>query len=395
MSTDPLETSDGCRVCPDPDPGPQLALVLPGGGARAAYQAGVLRGLGREFPKLRFSFITGVSAGAINATFLAAHPGNLEAAATDLAALWEEIEFDDIFRVDTLSLARNALKWLVRLVLGGSKLGPEVHGLLDTQPLRRLMERELQAHDGRIEGIGRNIEAGRLRALALLTVNYGTGQTVIWTDGCDVEAWQRPNRRAVSTQLTVDHVMASSALPLVFPAIELDGGWFGDGGIRLAAPFSPALHLGADRILAISIRYPRSREEADQTSLVGYPPPAQIAGNLMNAIFLDVLDQDVLRLERLNRVLEKLPPEEREGLKPVDVEVLRPSQDLGKLSAGFENKLPRGLRFLTRGLGTRETKSPDYLSLLMFHSGYLRLLVELGEEDVAARKDELAEWIGG
>jgi NTE family protein len=383
----------------DPDRNAHLALVLPGGGARAAYQAGVLRGLGRQFPGLCFPLVTGVSAGAINATFLAAHPGNFDEAADDLAAVWEKIEFDDVFRIDLGSLMRNAFKWLASLALGGSKLAPSVQGLLDTRPLRELMERELQVsnkggHDGRIEGIARNIEMGRLRALALLTVNYGTGQTVVWVEGSDVEAWQRPSRRSVSTELTVDHVMASSALPLAFPAIPLAGGWFGDGGIRLAAPFSPALHLGAERILAISIRYPRSHAEADETALTGYPPPAQIAGNLMNAIFLDVLDQDVLRLERLNRILAKLPPEEREGLKPVDIQVLRPSQDLGKLAAGFESALPRGLRFLTRGLGTRETKSPDYLSLLMFHSGYLRRLVELGEKDVAAKADELAAWMG-
>ncbi len=379
----------------DSHSGSKAALVLPGGGARAAYQAGALRGLGKVFPDLHFPFITGVSAGAINATFLAAHPGSFREAAADLAAIWESIEFEDVFRIDVPCLARNALQWLTRLALGGSKLSPEVRGLLDTTPLRRLMETQLQANDGRIEGIGRNIDSGRLRALALFTVNYGTGQTVIWVEGSKVEAWERPSRRSVSTQLTVEHVMASSALPLVFPAVELAGGWYGDGGIRLAAPFSPALHLGADRLLAVSIRYPRSIEEAGRTVLKGYPPPAQIAGNLMNAIFLDVLDQDALRLERLNRLLEKLPPEEREGLKPIGIQMLLPSRDLGKLAAGFESKVPKALRFLTRGLGTRETASPDFLSLLMFHSGYLRLLVELGEQDVEDRKDEIAAWVDG
>ena len=390
-STDP--TDETRQTCPETEISSKIALVLPGGGARAAYQVGVLRGLGRLFPEQRFSLITGVSAGAINASYLAAHPGNLREATAGLSKLWESLEFDDVFRVDLSWLGKNAARWLLRLALGGSKLGPQVKGLLDTGPLRELLVRELQAHDGRIEGIARNIAAGRLQALALLTVNYGTGQTVVWIEGCDIEAWERPSRVAHTTRLGVDHVMASAALPLAFPAIELDGAWFGDGGIRMSAPLSPALHLGADRLLAISTRYPRSRREADQSSLSGYPPPAQIAGNLMNAIFLDVLDQDVHRLERLDRVVRKLPPEEREGLKPIDIRVLRPSQDLGRLTAGFEPRLPPGFRFLARSLGTRETKSPDFLSLLMFHPEYLGRLIELGDRDAEDQAETVAELV--
>jgi NTE family protein len=383
------------RSDPAGDGDRELALVLTGGGARSAYQAGVLRGLGRAMPELRFQIIHGVSAGAINAVHLAAHPGNLHQAAEDLSALWEELEFEDVFRVDFACLAKNALSWAARLVLGGSKLAPELRGLLDTTPLRRLLEREIEGGDGEIEGIRRNVAAGHLKALALSTVNYGTGQTVTWVEGRDIEAWERPDRRARQTRIDVDHVMASAALPLVFPAIELDGGWFGDGGIRLTAPLSPVVHLGADRILALSTRYPRSRREADRPSQTGYPPPAQIAGNLMNSIFLDLLDQDILRLEQVNRLLRRLPPAERQGLKPIDIRVVRPSQDLGKLSAGFEPRLPAGFRFLTRGLGTRESKSPDFLSLLMFHPEYLQALMDLGERDAEALRGEVEEWVRG
>ena len=385
--------------------GPRLAIVLTGGGARGAYQAGVLRGIGRGLPELRFPIVTGASAGAINAAHLAAHAGSLREAAEDLCRVWESIEFSDVFRVDGWCLARSSMAWLARLSLGLGQLGTKVQGLLDTSPLRRLLQRELGSFeaaetDGRnaapqaIEGIARNLETGRLDAVALMTVNYSTGQTVSWMQGRDIETWERPARRSHRTALTVEHVMASAALPLMFPAVELDGSWYGDGSVRMAAPLSPALHLGADRIFAISTQYPRSQAEADRPSFASYPPPAQIAGNLLNAIFLDVLDPDVQRLERLNRLLRKLPPEQRDGLKPVDIVVMRPSDDLGKLSAQFEPRLPRSFRFMTRNLGTRETESPDSLSLLMFQEDYVRRLIEVGERDAESRLDEIRHLAG-
>ncbi len=373
-------------------------MVLTGGGARGAYQVGVLRGIGRRLPELRFPIITGASAGAINAVYLAAHAGTTQEAAEGLSRLWENLEFSDVFRVDGWCLARNSMAWLARLV-GARRLGNRVQGLLDTTPLREMLRRELGSGGntpelGDIEGIARNLEAGRLDAVALMTVNYSTGQTVSWVQGRDFEAWKRPARRSRPTALTVEHVMASAALPLMFPAVELDGSWYGDGSIRMAAPLSPALHLGADRIFAISTQYPRSQAEADRPSFANYPPPAQIAGNLLNAIFLDVLDQDVQRLQRLNKLLRKLEPEQRDGLKPVDIVVMRPSEDLGKLSAQFEPRLPGSFRFMTRNLGTRETESPDSLSLLMFQEDYVRRLIEVGERDAESRLDEIRELAG-
>lgn len=309
-----------------------------------------------------------------------------------------------MFRVDGWCLARNSMAWLARL--GGlGQLGNHVQGLLDTQPLRNMLQRELgtspangdapdSSKDHVIEGIGRNLEAGWLDAIALMTVNYSTGQTVSWVQGGEFDTWQRPSRRSRSTELRVEHVMASAALPLIFPAVELDGSWYGDGSIRMAAPLSPALHLGAERIFAISTQYPRSQAEADRPSFADYPPPAQIAGNLLNAIFLDVLDQDIQRMERLNRLLRKLPPEEREDLKPIDIAIMRPSEDLGKLSAQFEPRLPGSFRFMTRNLGTHKTKSPDSLSLLMFQEDYVRKLIEVGERDAESRLDEIRELAG-
>lgn len=367
-----------------------LAIVLTGGGARAAYQVGVLRALGRHLPQLRFSIITGVSAGAINATFLAANPESTGQAAVELSSFWEAIRFDDVFRVDLPWLAGNAGRWLLRLAFGGRSMGRklETRGLLDTEPLRNLLQRVFKSGDS-IPGIAHNLEHGRLKALALATVNYGTGQTIHWVQGRDISAWERPHRRGHTAQISVEHIMASSALPLLFPAVQLDKGWFGDGGIRMEAPLSPALHLGANRVLAISTRYPRNQKEADSTSVSGYPPPAQIIGNLLNAIFLDVLDRDVNRLQRLNDLLARAPSEHHGTLRPVEVLVLRPSQDLGRLSARYEPQLPKAFRFLTRGLGTRQTKSPDFLSLLMFQPDYIQCLIDIGERDAEKHFDAI------
>jgi NTE family protein len=205
--------------------------------------------------------------------------------------------------------------------------------------------------------------------------------------------WERPQRKRVDGCLSVDHVMASSALPFFFPAVEIAGAWYGDGGIRLTAPLSPAIHLGARKIIAISTRYPRSREEADRPMVSGYPPPAQVAGVLLNAIFLDLLDADALRLEQLNALIDRLPPEARDGVRHVDLLILRPSQDLGRLANEFEAALPRTFRFLVRGLGSRETRSNDMLSLLMFQQDYIAKLIELGESDARVRSQEIEVFI--
>jgi NTE family protein len=229
--------------------------------------------------------------------------------------------------------------------------------------------------------------------VAISTTNYATGSTVVWVQGREIVTWERPKRRSVHAELGIEHVMASAALPLFFPAVQLGRDWFGDGGIRLAAPLSPALHLGASRILTIGTRHQKTVAEADRPEISGYPPPAQVLGVLYNAIFLDLIDQDVIRLQRLNRVLAKLPPGERNGMRVVNIHVMRPSRDLGTIAAEFEPRLPRAFRFMTRGLGTRETRSPDILSLLMFQGDYLRRLIALGEEDAQAQEASLSEFL--
>jgi NTE family protein len=212
--------------------------------------------------------------------------------------------------------------------------------------------------------------------------------------GRGVDVFEGPNRRSAVTELTVEHVLASAALPFIFPAVRIGDRYHGDGGIRLSAPLSAAVHLGARRILAMSTGYQRTPDEASTPEVKGYPPAAQLLSQLVNAVFLDVIDEDVVRMERLNEMIRKLPPEEHNGFKPIDLFVLRPSRDLGKLASDYENYLPRTMKIFTRALGSRETQSPDFMSLRMFEPHYTRVLIELGEQDVESRLDELKAFLG-
>ena len=367
-----------------------LAIVLTGGGARAAYQVGYLRWIARNIPDISFPIITGVSAGAINAAYIASHPSSHAEAVEELVELWKSLTVEKVFRVDTSSLVSHLAQFGLQLISGGSSIAPRVRGFVDTTPLRRTLKADFALSETDMgTRIEQQLKARRLWALAIVTSNYTTGQSAIWIQGRDLTAWERPERRSRSTRIVLDHVMASSALPLFFPAVKLNRHWHGDGGIRLTAPCSPAIHLGATRILALSTRYAPSREEADQPMLSGYPPPLQISGQLLNAIFLDDLSRDALELERVNMLLREVPPEKRRGLRPVRLLVARPSRDLGKLVAEFEPRLPRFFRHLTRSLGSRETSTPDVLSLLAFDPEYLAELIRIGEADAETQASEL------
>lgn len=393
----PVESSDQLAELPHrtPDYG-DLALVLTGGGARGAYQVGVLRHLASRFPTLRLPILTGVSAGGVNVAHLAQHRGSFRESVEELVTLWRGLTPNHVFRVDASSLARNAVRWGLRLASGGVGTGiGTTRGLLDTAPLRDHLDRILAPEYGELTGIDYNLRRGALRAVALGTTSFTTGQSVMWVQGRAIELWERPKRRSVQTQLTLDHVMASAALPLLFPAVQIGTEWYGDGGVRLAAPLSPALHLGAHKIIAVATRYERTAAEAGVADVVGYPPPAQIIGVLYNAIFLDLIDQDVIRLARMNKILREVPEEKRDGLRIVDILVVRPSRDLGRIAKEYEPRLPRAFRFLTRGTGTRETRSPDFLSLLMFQDDYISRLIELGEADAASRSDEIEAFLNG
>ena len=353
-----------------------FALVLSGGGARGAYQVGVLRILAREFPEAVPDILTGVSAGGINAAFLAARPEPYQQKIDELAEMWSHLRIDEVFSVDLGSIGWRMLRWGGRLISGGKSPLPPAKSMVDTRPLRQVLERELHSDSGPIAGINNALRDGWLRAFALTASSYSTGQSITWVqtrEDCAMPGWERPLRKSQSCELRIDHVMASAALPFFFPAVEVDGAWYGDGGIRLTQPLSPAIHLGANKILAVTTRYAKSREEADRPSIVGYPPPAQVAGTLFNAIFLDQLDADAMQLRQLN-TLDRAPTvEDRRGsLRPIDLLVLRPSQDLGRLANAYEADLPKGFRFFTRGLGTKETRSNDMLSLVMFQTDYVK-----------------------
>ncbi len=356
----------------------RTALVLSGGGARGAYQVGVLRYIARQRPNVEFPILTGVSAGAINASFLAGRSDSFEATVEALAEHWMSLCTQRVFRSDLPSLAGNVLRVLVSLGLGGSSLAPRVRGLVATDPLHRFLEKLIDT-----DAIASNIDAGKLRALAVTATSYGSGRTVTFVQGePDVEPWDRVRRFSTSTQITADHVMASAAIPLFFPACPIGGRYFGDGSLRQSHPLSPAYHLGANRILAISSRMsPGPMKHSDEHQ--PYPPAAQLIGLLLNSIFLDNLDVDAERLRRINYLLTRVPESHRWLLteKEVKLLVLRPSSDIGRVATEYERSMPASVRYLIRGLGTRRVASSDLVSYLLFESDYLAKLISLGERD--------------
>ncbi len=371
-------------------------ILLPGGGARSAYQAGVIRYIAEAFPEAYFPIQTGVSAGAINAAHLGNHTGTFKEAAQHVVDAWTGRELEDIILVESrLSLLWD-LFWDARAVPPDEPTSADVrstHGLLDTTPLSETLHDHLDEPDGTLSGVRPNLADGRLQALAVMTTDYATGQTVTWVQGEGFDAWERPDRIGRRTQLTVDHVMASTALPLVFPAVRIDDSWYGDGGIRLSAPLAPAVHLGADKILAISTQYSRSRAESEEIVLKDYPPTSQIVGVLMNSIFLDSLPQDAHTMHRINTLVEELPPRKRHGMRPLELLQIRPSEDLDALAHDFKDQVPAPIQLLTSGLGTRERESPDWLSVLLFHPGYIEQLLEIGYGDAQDKHDQLEAFL--
>lgn len=374
---------------------PTYALVLSGGGARSAYQAGVLRYMSEAFPGTYFPILTGVSAGALNAAHLGNHTGSFGEAAEHLEDSWSGLELENIVEVES---GFSMLWGLLQQQAGEEKTLSSAdvrhsHGLLDTTPLWNYLRDRLEAPDGELTGVRQNLDDGRLQALAVITTNYATGQTVTWVEGKDFDLWERPNRVSVHADLTVNHVMASTSIPLVFPAVRIGDAWYGDGSIRLSAPLAPAVHLGADRILCISNQYRRSRSEAAEPAVNGYPPTAQIIGLMMNSIFIDALDKDAITLERINRLVKELPARKRNDMRPVELLQIRPSVDLGRLAHEYEEEIPNAFQFLTTGLGTGETESPDWLSVLLFEPTYIDRLLDIGYHDARHQHDRIAQFL--
>jgi len=371
-----------------------LGLAMTGGGARAAYQVGVLRYMCKKFNDFRPPIITGVSAGAVNAAHLAAYQGTFCESVEQLTKLWLELTTNKVFRTDSGYFFKNFVRWGLSFVLGGSRIGPRTRSLLDNDPLRKyLMRKLLSSSTEPISGIQENIDQGHLRVVGITSTNYGTGKAITWVQGNTKEHWKRPRRRSENADITIEHVMASAALPLVFPAVKINDGWHGDGGIRSIAPLSPAMHLGAKRIIAISTRFRGDQVTPDENVISEYVPAAQIIGILLDSIFLDLLDYDAANMSRINELYDEISEESRHELKKIKLLILRPSEDLGKLASLYEIRLPRPFRYFTRGFGTRDTKSPDSLSLLMFQPEYLSHLIELGEQDAEENSKQIEDFL--
>ena len=383
---------NGSSEAPVAAAAPIIALALSGGGARGAYQAGMLKGMaefldgGGDNP---FRVVTGVSAGAINAAAIASSPGSFRQAARSLEQAWLDLSIDQVFKTSVGSLSWSLARWLWQLTTGQIAVG--VRGLFDTRPLRRYLATHVP-----LQHLDANIATGRLRALALSTTRYSTGETVTFVHGApDIDAWQRARRSAVRAAITLDHVMASAALPILFPAIRLGDGYYGDGSIRHASPLAPAVHLGADRILAISLRYPVDDETPDERSDTDYPPPSQILGMMMHGVFLDALENDAERLRRINRTLQGMSPDAQsaERLKTIDLLMLRPSQDLGRLARDHAQYLPYTIRTMSQGLGSSRERSPNFLSYLLFEPAYIQCLLDLGYRDALAQAEAIQRFL--
>jgi len=368
------------------------ALVLSGGGARGAYQVGVLQQIARQHPEFSFPIITGVSAGAINAAFIASHREDLAQATEQLAQRWSKLTTSTVMRTDVPSLLGNAMRIAGTVATGGARIAPATRGLVDTRPLRRFLETLVKP-----ENIEANIRDGRLQALAVSATSYRTGDSITFVQGSpDTSMWDRFRRLSRADRIGVDHVLASAAIPLFFPACQVKGEYFGDGSLRQPYPLAPAVHLGADRLLAVSSRY-SSPAQADDAEPGPYPSTARILGLMLNSIFLDQLDADAERLERVNELLQRVDPKQRWRIPEREVEllVLRPSRDIGRMAALYEHKLPRALRHLVRGLGTRRGSGSDLLSYLLFVPEFLSDLIELGERDAEMNRARINRFIEG
>jgi NTE family protein len=366
-----------------------IALVLSGGGARAAYQAGALAAVAEIAPDIHISIITGVSAGAINAVSLAAHTGTFPESIVTLRRNWELLGPDDVFGVRPLSLIGAVGRMVLHALTGRRRGLPAFRGLLDPRPLRRFLERHAQ-----LEGIGRNIAEGRLRAVALSATVYGTGATATFVQGApDIPLWSRTRRYAVRTTLTFEHVLASGAIPIIFPAVRLEQGFFGDGSVRQTAPLAPAIHLGADHIIAVNVSV--SADGTPEARPDEYPSSAELFGLLFDSVFLDALDADAERLERMNSILEQLTPGQRAAspLRQIGLLLLRPSRDLGAMSRGYRSRLPPLLAAVVRNMGGRRVRAADFVSYLLFDRRYTGDLMDLGYHDTVARRSEVEAFL--
>lgn len=377
---------------------PITGLILSGGGARAAYQVGVLRAiadlLGDSLDN-PFPVIVGTSAGAINAVGLACGAMHFSDAVKRLGEVWKSFHCASIYRSDWPGVLRQAGRFFGHSLMGLGKDQPVA--LLDSSPLRELLERELD-----FTGIAAAVRMRQLRAVAVSAFGYESGQAVTFYQGrATIDPWFRHRRVGVPTRLNLEHLLASASIPLIFPPVRINREYFGDGAVRQSAPISPALHLGASRVLVIGVS--GNPQGADANRVIprpnsGKPPTlAQISGHMLNSTFIDSLEGDIEQLQRLNHMSSLIPSGMNQrglSLKPVEVLVISPSQPLDQIAARHRHELPRTMRFFLRGPGATRASGAGVLSYLLFEPGYCNELIELGYQDAMAQKGALTRFLG-
>ena len=369
---------------------PRAGLVLTGGGARAAYQVGVVKAvrdvLGNPV-KNPFPILCGTSAGAINVATLAVFADNFSLGVANLLEVWENMRCRDIYRTDAWHIMKSGARWLAALMLI-SRQSPI--SLLDNSPLARMLERNLP-----FERIQSNIDSAELYAVCITASGYTTGQSVsFFQGGSGLEGWERNQRIGAAVTLKLEYLLASAALPFIFPAVKLHREYFGDGSMRQIAPVSPALHLGADRVLIVGTG--RQTEDQARARSNVYPSLAQIAGHALNSIFLDSLAVDIERLERINRTVGLIPKDKLGSsglqLRPVKVLFITPSQPLERIAARFLHELPTTVRFILKPTGALNRSGSNLASYLLFEQSFCRALIDLGYQDTISREAEVREF---
>ncbi len=369
---------------------PKGALVLPGGGARGAFQVGVLKAIAELVPRGTpnpFPIISGTSAGAVNSIVLAAKARRFRVAVAELDRVWANFRCHDVYRTDHLTMLKSSLHWLAGVVLGGFLVGMP-KSLLDNSPLRALLSRNV-----RFPRIQDAIDRGHLEAVAVTAAGYGSAKSTSFYEGTpEHKPWSRTRRLGAHVSLNLDHLMASIAVPMVFPPVRIGNEYFGDGAMRQATPLSPAVRLGADRILVVGIR----DETADTVPAKpqDHPSFAQIAGYMLDTLFMDGMYSDLERLTRINQLLDGSAGSGT-GLRAIDTMLIVPSEDLRVIAHKHRAELPMAIRALLRGVGGKNPGENRLLSFLLFEQAYTRELIELGYRDAMKVKDQLRDFVFG
>lgn len=375
---------------------PQTALVMPGGGARAAYQVGVLKALGEiteNYHERPFPILCGTSAGAINAVALASREETFAQACKWLEQLWMELETDHVYRSDWTGTMRNVWRLLLSLVNSGIAIGRPV-ALLDNLPLKQMLREKID-----FSGIGRNLQAGKLSAVSVTAMNYTENVSVSFYQGGPKNAdWQRWRRQGIPTPLQLRHLLASTAIPTIFPPQRIGRNYYGDGALRQLTPISPALHLGAEKVLIISASG-HKKDYARHYNRIQSPAFGQIIGHMLNSAFVDSLETDIELLERMNELLsisnQSISNQEGRTLSNIDIQVISPSEDIDALAEECSAGLPSSIRaFLRVSGGSSSAGGVNIASYLLFTREFSRRLIELGYKDGHAQGEDVLKMLG-